>query len=103
MHTIKTVEIKIAGEIREIEIRYMYNDGRNTEYWSTTSPVALVKIRRGLKLWAVGLFVYFSESGKMTYRPKTVNNRNNLTLISWNDTAFESERRSHHNGQKFTA
>lgn len=95
----KTVTIKVTGIEKEVEIRYWYNDARETEYWSTTSQVVLVKIGHGVKLWATSLQVFFDKNGKMTFKPMTVNNRNNLSLVKWNDLEKTDNKRSQHKGQ----
>jgi len=78
----KMMTIKIAGVEREIKVRHWFtSDKTQIEGWHSISPVVLVKIGHGKKLWATTLNIWVYPDGKMNYKPSTVNNRNNLTLM----------------------
>lgn len=71
------------------------------EVYHTPTPIVLVRIGRGKKLWATGLTVWLDQNDKIiAIRPDTVNNRNNLSVIDWNHSEIDDAMRSHHSGQK---
>lgn len=95
--------VKVAGVEREIEVRHWFTSDPSAkiqaEGWKSTSQVVLVKIGHGTKLWATSLLIWVYPDGKIQVKPMTVNNRNNLTLVSWNDIVKTDSKRSQHKGQ----
>lgn len=105
----KNISVNIGNTVKELTLDYWGSTRPDPNFpivkwadiYGTHSPVVLVRIGRGKKLWATGIQVWLNENGGVKgVRPLAVNNRNNLSLMGWNDKEFSDPTRSHHKGQK---
>lgn len=98
------IEFSIRGDKRMIELSHSsdHTDARGTvwENWGSLGQIAYAKIGRGTKLWATSLYFWRNQTtGKWHLLTVCINNRNNTTLVGWNDLPASDLRRSQHIAQ----
>lgn len=96
----QTISYKIGNETREIEIELTQTFPNGSEMWKPVNPVqALARIGHGTKLWKFGVRFVRNVNGQFSMARPCINNRNNTTVVRWNDIEDTDNRRSQHSGQ----